>query len=175
MVKQVGRKLTIYDIHKSIRSQINKQIVDYYTLARIKRFLGKRFSEKIKSIYRILFRKNNVLAKPKLLPVIVKPAQKNIIILKRFKNKYKNKRCFIVGNGPSLNKTDLRKIKNEFTFGFNSIFLHKYFLPKFYIVEDKWVIKDNLEKIKKLKIKINLYQLIIRINLTIKMVAFIIL
>ena len=153
MVNQLSRKLTIYDIHKSIRHKINKQIVDYYILARIKRFLGKRFSEKINTIYRILFRKNNVLAKPKMLPVIVTPAQKNITILKRFKNKYKNKRCFIIGNGPSLNKTDLRKIKNEFTFGFNSIFLHKYFLPKFYIVEDKWVVKDNLEKIKKLKIK----------------------
>jgi hypothetical protein len=154
MVQQVGRKLTIYDIHKSIRHRITKKIVDYYALARIKFFLSKTFSQKIKIIYRVLFRKNIVLTKPKMLQVIVNPKEnKNITLLKKFKNKYKNKRCFIVGNGPSLNKTDLRKIKNEFTFGFNSIFLHKYFLPKFYIVEDKWVIKDNLNKIKKLKIK----------------------
>jgi len=43
--------------------------------------------------------------------------------LTRFKDKYKGKRCFIIGNGPSLRKTDLRKLKNEYTFGLNRIYL----------------------------------------------------
>lgn len=32
-------------------------------------------------------------------------------------------RCFIIGNGPSLNKHDLTKLKNEITFGCNRIYL----------------------------------------------------
>ena len=35
--------------------------------------------------------------------------------LKLFKNKYKGKRCFIIGNGPSLKKEDLEKLKDEIT------------------------------------------------------------
>jgi len=41
----------------------------------------------------------------------------------KFKDKYRGKRCFIIGNGPSLNKTDLRKLKKEYTFGSNRIYL----------------------------------------------------
>jgi hypothetical protein len=39
------------------------------------------------------------------------------------KDKYHGKRCFIIGNGPSLRNTDLKKLKNEFTFGMNRIYL----------------------------------------------------
>ena len=37
----------------------------------------------------------------------------NVKLLKEFKNKYINERCFIIGNGPSLNVEDLEKLKNE--------------------------------------------------------------
>jgi hypothetical protein len=43
--------------------------------------------------------------------------------LERFHNLHKGERCFILGNGPSLNKTDLSLLKNEFTFGMNRIYL----------------------------------------------------
>jgi len=43
--------------------------------------------------------------------------------IRRFENKYAGKRCFVIGNGPSLRKTDMSKLKNEFTFGMNRIFL----------------------------------------------------
>ncbi|RLA76452.1 MAG: hypothetical protein DRG78_18975 [Epsilonproteobacteria bacterium] len=68
----------------------------------------------------------------------------------QFKDKYKNKRCFIVGNGPSLNKLDLDLLKDEFTFGVNSIFYmteRNGFRPTFYMVEDNHVIYDNLTDI----------------------------
>jgi hypothetical protein len=39
------------------------------------------------------------------------------------KDKYRGQRAFIIGNGPSLNKTDLTKLKDEFTFGLNRIYL----------------------------------------------------
>lgn len=36
-----------------------------------------------------------------------------------FKDKYSGKRCFIIGNGPSLNGLDLSLLKNEYTFTVN--------------------------------------------------------
>ena len=42
---------------------------------------------------------------------------------KDLKGKFKNKRCIIIGNGPSLNKLDLSLLKDEYTFGLNRIYL----------------------------------------------------
>lgn len=42
--------------------------------------------------------------------------------IKKCYNIHKNKRCFIVGNGPSLVLDDLNKIKHEITFGCNGIY-----------------------------------------------------
>lgn len=36
---------------------------------------------------------------------------------------HKGKRAFIIGNGPSLRRTDLSKLRDEFTFGMNRIYL----------------------------------------------------
>jgi len=70
--------------------------------------------------------------------------------IKDYKNKYKNERCFIVGNGPSLNKTNLNLLKNEYTFALNQINLlyDKYeWRPSVYCSfsnrkEKKW--RDNI-------------------------------
>jgi hypothetical protein len=43
--------------------------------------------------------------------------------LLRFKDIHKDKGCFIIGNGPSLNKMDLRPLREYHTFGLNKIFL----------------------------------------------------
>ena len=42
--------------------------------------------------------------------------------LVEFKNIHKGKRCFIFGNGPSLNHTDVSLIKEEITFGSNRVY-----------------------------------------------------
>jgi len=39
------------------------------------------------------------------------------------KDIHKGKRAFIIGNGPSLRQTDLSKLKDEFSFGMNRIYL----------------------------------------------------
>jgi hypothetical protein len=39
------------------------------------------------------------------------------------KDIHRGERCFIIGNGPSLKNTDLSKLKNEYTFGMNRIYL----------------------------------------------------
>jgi hypothetical protein len=70
--------------------------------------------------------------------------------LRALHNMYKGERCFIIGNGPSLNAHDLDLLKNEYSFGVNSIFYKTEdsgFRPRFYVVEDGHVLDDNLEAI----------------------------
>jgi len=43
--------------------------------------------------------------------------------MKQYHNHFQGKRCFVIGNGPSLKNTDLAKLKNEYTFGMNRIYL----------------------------------------------------
>jgi len=43
--------------------------------------------------------------------------------LTSLKNIHKGKRAFVIANGPSLKYTDMSKLRNEFTFGMNRIYL----------------------------------------------------
>jgi hypothetical protein len=43
--------------------------------------------------------------------------------IRRMRDSHKEQRCFIIGNGPSLRKTDLSKLQNEFTIGMNRFYL----------------------------------------------------
>jgi hypothetical protein len=43
--------------------------------------------------------------------------------LAALKNIHKGKRAFVIANGPSLKYTDMSRLKNEFTFGMNRIYL----------------------------------------------------
>lgn len=70
--------------------------------------------------------------------------------IRSLKNKFKGKRCFILGNGPSLNKVDLDFLKDEYSFAVNGIFYKTEetgYKPNFYVVEDRAVMADNAEKI----------------------------
>lgn len=49
--------------------------------------------------------------------------QESIRRLAAYKDIHKGKRCFIIGNGPSLKQTDLSRLRNEYTFGLNRIYL----------------------------------------------------
>ena len=61
---------------------------------------------------------------PQLPDVYLHPwRRESIQRIKAFKDIHKGKRAFIIGNGPSLKQTDLTKLKNEFTFGLNRIYL----------------------------------------------------
>jgi len=40
-----------------------------------------------------------------------------------YRDAHRGERCFILGNGPSLRQTDLSKLRHEFTFGLNRIYL----------------------------------------------------
>ena len=43
--------------------------------------------------------------------------------LGELKDKHRGKRCFVIGNGPSLRQTDLTRLRDEFTIGMNRIYL----------------------------------------------------
>lgn len=48
-----------------------------------------------------------------------------------FKNKHMGRRCFVIGNGPSLNKQDLSLLSNEITIVMNLFYKH--------LIVEKWV------------------------------------
>ncbi|WP_163192837.1 6-hydroxymethylpterin diphosphokinase MptE-like protein [Clostridium thermarum] len=70
--------------------------------------------------------------------------------IEKLKNTQKGKRCFIVGNGPSLTISDLELLKNEDCFASNLIF--KLFdkttwRPTYYFIQDRYAdTGDNLDK-----------------------------
>lgn len=78
------------------------------------------------------------------------PIYPNEARILRHKNAGRGRRAFIIGNGPSLNRLDLTKLKDEATFGVNAIYLNKDkmgFLPTHYIVEDVFVAEDRAAEI----------------------------
>lgn len=106
------------------------------------------FRKKVKPAINCLYNKGFISTQ--FLEEPARLLSSNIGLLKGLKNKYKGKRCFIVGNGPSLNKHDLSLLKDELSFGVNSIFYmteKNGFKPNFYVVEDGHVINDNLSEI----------------------------
>lgn len=69
--------------------------------------------------------------------------------LGKFKDLHRGERCFILGNGPSLNKQNLTLISNEVSFVTNSFVLHKDFCdiaPNYYCISDARIYADNKEE-----------------------------
>lgn len=82
-------------------------------------------------------------------------AFKNEKILK-FKDIHKGKRCFIIGNGPSLSYSDLEILykHQEICFGVNRIYLsyeHTKWRPSYYVTVDYMVIQNDKAEINNLK------------------------
>jgi len=74
--------------------------------------------------------------------------------LEGFRNMALGKRCFVMGNGPSLMKSDLTLLKNEITIGSNGLFLifdKMGFKPTFLTVEDGLVAEDRAEELNKVR------------------------
>ena len=66
------------------------------------------------------------------------------------KNKYKGERVFLIGNGPSLNKTPLHYLKDEYTICFNrfNVILDRInWNPYMYMVVDGLVASDMIDEI----------------------------
>ena len=84
----------------------------------IKTHFGERFYNTLRN------KRDFALRVPQIPQAYLHPWRRDTIKhLPLLRDTHKGERCFIIGNGPSLNKTDLKKLKNEFTFGLNRIFL----------------------------------------------------
>jgi len=76
--------------------------------------------------------------------------------LKNLHNRHLNQTAFIVATGPSLQISDLEKLKNEITFSCNKIYLafnSTTWRPSYYSVIDRLVAQNNSGTIKELKLK----------------------
>ncbi len=100
---------------------------------------------------------NNLLYRTrKLSRILIFPYTSSGKKLKRLRNNHIGKRCFIVGNGPSLTAEDLDKLRNEITFAFNRIYYifdKTDWRPTYYCSEDDKTIFKSKEEINNLKIE----------------------
>ena len=77
----------------------------------------------------------------------------SIHLLDELKDRHRGQRCFIIGNGPSLKQTDLTKLKKEFTFGVNRIYLmfpEMGFSTSYFVCVNSLVIEQTADDIRAL-------------------------
>ncbi len=79
--------------------------------------------------------------------------RQSIRALAAMQDRHRGRRCFIIGNGPSLKQTDLSKLKGELTLGQNRIYLafpNWGFETSYYLSVNDLVIEQCHEDIQKL-------------------------
>ena len=73
--------------------------------------------------------------------------------LAALKDAHRGERCFIIGNGPSLKQTDLSRLRGEYTFGLNRIYLmfpELGFATTYYLSINSLVIEQCADDIRSL-------------------------
>lgn len=78
--------------------------------SKVKRIIKELLPIKVKYLYHLIRIKKRERGKDFLL-------KENVA----FKNKHKGQRCFIIGNGPSINNVDFSKLRDEVTFTVNQM------------------------------------------------------
>lgn len=79
--------------------------------------------------------------------------QKSIRRLGDLADAHKGKRCFVIGNGPSLKETDVSKLEGEYTFGMNRVYLafdEWGFTPSYLVSVNDLVIEQCAEDFREL-------------------------
>ncbi|MCJ7518110.1 MAG: DUF115 domain-containing protein [Anaerolineaceae bacterium] len=93
---------------------------------------------------------------PQDLEAVIDPFRRETIrSIKKFHNRHQGERCFVIGNGPSLQNTDMTKLRNEYTFGLNRIYLmfeELGFSTSFFVSINDLVIEQSAADIQALKI-----------------------
>ncbi|MCD4667383.1 MAG: DUF115 domain-containing protein [Sulfurimonas sp.] len=80
--------------------------------------------------------------------------------IKNLTNKYRNKRIFIIGNGPSLSINDLDKLHGEITIACNMIYLaykSTKWRPTYHMVEDQLDMYQNYNEFENMKGSTKIY------------------
>lgn len=106
-------------------------------------------------LYRFIqFKTQSILVKIKMKFREKGKENKNYSKIIQFRNIHKGKRCFVLATGPSLNEDDINKLKNEYTFGMNSICLiydKTDWRPTYFAIQDNEVFAKLQYIIKKYK------------------------
>lgn len=109
--------------------------------------------------------RNNIYFRMLCAPLVIANSKWNLFLyrftkdskkIKNLHNAFEGKRCFIIGNGPSLTSEDLEMIKGEYSFASNriyNIFTRTNWRPTFYFCADLDVLTAEINNIKKLDIK----------------------
>lgn len=108
----------------------------------MKQFIRKAYNVLKHDGFKVLLKRLINYAIVKIRRLLIQPDFGNWEDLKK---KYDEKRIFIIGNGPSLNETELYLLKNEHTMCFNRVNLMLERLnwnPDFYVMTDDLLIKD---------------------------------
>jgi len=74
--------------------------------------------------------------------------------IERYKGIHTGKRCFVVANGPSLAKTKLEFLANEYTFGLNRVYLNfatSSFRPTYFVAVNELILEQFAGDIAKLE------------------------
>jgi hypothetical protein len=77
--------------------------------------------------------------------------------LAQAKDKHKGQRCFILATGPSLNKTDLSKIRNELTFGVNGTYKIPDLNLTYFVYVSLWYLEHHLDGLKNVRCERRFY------------------
>jgi len=112
--------------------------------------LNKKIEKGLNNMIEEIIRKNSIIYQIARKSFYYYSLLQNKSILnknKELKDKYQGKRCFIIGNGPSINQQDLTKLTDEYTFVCNNFYLHKQLniiKPKFYLMREPIMLNDAL-------------------------------
>ena len=69
--------------------------------------------------------------------------------LKTFRGIHWGQRCFVIGNGPSINTMDLSKLEDEVTIGCNRIYLNNRITPRYYCLEDALLLSEVADELER--------------------------
>ena len=75
--------------------------------------------------------------------------------IRGYRDRHRGQRCFVIGNGPSLRKTDMSLLRGEFTFGLNRIYLlfpELGFSTTYLVTVNTLVIEQCVDEFKELPI-----------------------
>src|ERR1043166_9563227 len=73
------------------------------------------------------------------LPTLSAQDRRTLALNEKFRNWHQGRRCFIIGNGPSIRNQDLSPLANEITFAMNAFWKHEIvqlWQPTYYFLSD---------------------------------------
>lgn len=78
--------------------------------------------------------------------------RRNFARLSSFRDAHLDERCVIIGNGPSLNRTDMTLLRDEVTFGMNRLYLmyeELGFPATYHVAVDKLVVRQFADELRR--------------------------